>query len=132
NSGKPPDPSFHLRHEPRRPVATVQICDLVQYRRAGKDSRFALFADEKPKNWQEPQRVPTDILLPIGVFVLLYAAYALVQGEVWAKDRWAGKRVTATRHRSISGSWSPCTRRWVCCSSPGVEHRCGTTRALLP
>jgi hypothetical protein len=74
-------------------VATVHICDLVQYRRAGKDSRFALFADEKPKNWQEPQRVPTDMLLPIGVFVLLYAAYALVQGEVWAKDRWSGKRV---------------------------------------
>jgi hypothetical protein len=33
------------------------------------------------------------MLLPIGILVLFYAAYALVEGEVWAKDRWKGKRV---------------------------------------
>jgi hypothetical protein len=33
------------------------------------------------------------MLLPIGILVLLYIVYALAQGEVWAKDRWTGKRV---------------------------------------
>jgi hypothetical protein len=33
------------------------------------------------------------MLLPLGIIVLLYAVYALARGEVWAKDRWTGKRV---------------------------------------
>jgi hypothetical protein len=29
----------------------------------------------------------------LGILVLLYACYALFQGEVYAKHRWHGKRV---------------------------------------
>jgi hypothetical protein len=33
------------------------------------------------------------VLFPVGFVILLYVAWALVQREVWAKDRWTGKRV---------------------------------------
>jgi hypothetical protein len=32
-------------------------------------------------------------LAPLAILIFFYVAYALAQGEVWAKDRWSGKRV---------------------------------------
>lgn len=32
----------------------------------------------------------------LGVIVLLYVCYALYQGEVYAKHRWSGRRVSRT------------------------------------